>query len=108
VPCTQRRVAGGADATQRLLARLPGVQVVGRDAGGCCGAAGSQLLARPDQADALGDARAAALRAGRPALVVSSNYGCALHLAARLAAGGDPLPVVHPVTLLARRMGAEA
>jgi glycolate oxidase iron-sulfur subunit len=39
--------------------------------------------------------------------VVTSNLGCALHLAAGLRGdGGPPLEVMHPATLLARRIAA--
>jgi len=104
VPCTQRHALRDRDASERLLARLPGVRVVARVDAGCCGAAGSQLLGNPAQADALGDAQARALVAADADLVVTPNWGCARHLAARAAADGAPLAPVHPVTLLARRL----
>ncbi len=105
VPCTQRHALRDPDASERLLARMPGVRVVARIDTGCCGAAGSQLLGNPTQADALGDAQASALAAAGAELVVSPNWGCARHLAARANADGVALAPIHPVTLLARRLG---
>jgi glycolate oxidase iron-sulfur subunit len=104
VPCTQRNALRDADASERLLARMPGVRVVARVDRGCCGAAGSQLLGNPAQADALGDAQAGALIDAGAELVVSPNWGCARHLAARAQAAGRALAPIHPVTLLARRL----
>lgn len=104
VPCTQRHALHDRDASERLLARLPGVRVVARVDSGCCGAAGSQLLGNPAQADTLGDAQARALAAAGAELVVSPNWGCARHLAARARADGVALAPIHPVTLLARRL----
>jgi glycolate oxidase iron-sulfur subunit len=104
-PCTQRHALRDADASERLLARLPGVRVVARVDHGCCGAGGSQLLGNPAQADALGDVQAGALADAGAELVVSPNWGCARHLAARAHAAGRALAPIHPVTLLARRLG---
>lgn len=104
VPCTQRHGLRDRDATERLLARLPGVQVVARVDAGCCGAAGSQLLGNPDQADALGNTQARALAAADAEVVVSPNWGCARHLAACATREGLVLAPVHPVQVLARRL----
>jgi glycolate oxidase iron-sulfur subunit len=105
VPCTQRHALRDMDASERLLARMPGVRVVARIDQGCCGAAGDQLLGNPAQADALGDVQARALADSGAEIVVSPNWGCARHLAARAHAAGRALAPVHPVTLLARRLG---
>jgi glycolate oxidase iron-sulfur subunit len=104
VPCTQRNALRDHDASERLLARLPGVRVVARVDRGCCGAAGSQLIGNPAQADALGAAQARALATSGAEVVVAPNWGCARHLAACAAAEGLALAPVHPVSLLARRL----
>jgi glycolate oxidase iron-sulfur subunit len=96
LPCTQQAVTGTAPALRRLLARIPGLQVVELPDTGCCGAAGLHQLEEP--------ARAAALRAPLLGLlancgageVLSSNIGCRLHLAPAV-----DLPVRHPLELIA-------
>lgn len=97
LPCTQRNVVGSAPALRRLLARVPGLEVIELDAGyGCCGAAGTQMLTEPERA---ADYRAPLLRqfadSGATRLL-SANIGCRLHLGAALAA-----PVAHPLEFLA-------
>lgn len=96
LPCTQRNVVGSSRATAALLARIPGLEVVPLDAGGCCGSAGTAMLLDPARAAAfraplLDQARAAGVGA-----IASANIGCRLHLAD--AAG---VPVVHPLELVA-------
>lgn len=97
LPCTQRNVVGSAPALRRLLARVPGLEVIELNAGyGCCGAAGTQMLTEPERA---ADYRAPLLRqfadSGATRLL-SANIGCRLHLSAALAA-----PVAHPLEFLA-------
>lgn len=97
LPCTQRHVTRSAPALQRLLARVPGLDVVVLDAGyGCCGAAGSQMLLDPERAASYRQPlveQAAACGATR---LLSANLGCRLHLA-----GTSTVPVQHPLELLA-------
>lgn len=96
LPCTQQAVTGTAPALRRLLARIPGLQVIVLADTGCCGAAGLHQLEQP--------ARASALRAPLLALLancsadelLSANIGCRLHLAP-----AAPLPVRHPLELIA-------
>lgn len=103
-PCTQRNVIRRGDALRRLLARVPGLEVVELDAAsGCCGAAGSHFISAPEAADALLAPKLAAAARLAPDLILSSNIGCSLHLAAGLRrAGGIRPEVVHPLRLLAR------
>lgn len=104
-PCSHRHVVGDADAARRLLAMLPGVEVIPVSAGlGCCGAAGPHLLAHPAQADALAQPIVDAIAAMQLDAIATSNVGCALHLAERLALRGITLPVRHPVAFLVDRL----
>lgn len=89
-----------------LLRRIPGATVfslAGNDQ--CCGAAGAYFLTQPEMAAALLADKIEAVKAGAARTLVSSNIGCALHLAAGLKAAGIDVEVLHPVTLLARQMG---
>lgn len=104
VPCTQRNVTGGVDAMLELLRRIPDAEIGMLDAAhGCCGAAGTYMLSEPVMADRLLDHKLDAI-AGRGAdLIVSSNIGCTLHLAAGLRRRGLTVPVLHPLALLAQQ-----
>ena len=100
VPCTQRNVVGSAPALRRLLARVPGLEVVDLDAGhGCCGAAGSNMLTDPARADAFRLPLLDQLQVRGATRVLSANIGCRLHLA-----NGTPIPVQHPLELLAEAL----
>lgn len=97
LPCTQRNVVGSVPALRRLLARVPGLEVVELDAGhGCCGAAGSNMLLDPTRADAFRQPLLAQLQASGARRVLSANIGCRLHLA-----NGTRIAVQHPLELLA-------
>lgn len=97
LPCTQRNVVGSVPALRRLLARVPGLEVVELDAGhGCCGAAGSNMLLDPERAGALREPLLDQFRSSGASRVLSANIGCRLHLG-----NGTPAPVQHPLELLA-------
>lgn len=100
LPCTLHTVPGALAATRRLLARIPGLEVVELDAGhGCCGAAGTQMLVDPARAAAFRSPLVDALHASGATRLLSANIGCRLHLsqAARV-------PVQHPLELLAEAL----
>ena len=100
LPCTQRNAVGSVPALRRLLARIPGLEVVELNAGyGCCGAAGTQMLTEPGRADDYRRPLLAQLHASGATRLLSANIGCRLHLA-----NGTTLPVLHPVELLAQAL----
>lgn len=97
LPCTQRRDPHAVQSLRRLLARVPGLVVIELDGGfGCCGAAGTQMLVDPAQAEALRAPLLEQVAASGVDAVLSANLGCRLHLA-----NGTRLPVLHPLELLA-------
>lgn len=102
-PCTLRNVVKAEGAVRALLARIPGLQVEAM-AAACCGAAGSYFLTQPAMADALAQAKVEQTAAARPDYVLSSNAGCAMHLAAALRRAGVIAPVWHPLRLLAQQL----
>jgi glycolate oxidase iron-sulfur subunit len=107
-PCLMRNVLHCQDKPYDLLRRIPGATVVplaGNDQ--CCGAAGTYFLTQPDMAASLLADKIGAVKASGAQILVSSNIGCAMHLAAGLKAAGIEIEVVHPITLLARQMGYE-
>jgi glycolate oxidase iron-sulfur subunit len=105
LPCTQRNILRRPDAVAQLLAHIPGLELEplgGNDQ--CCGAAGSYMLTEPGLANALRQPKLDAARAQQPALLLSNNIGCALHLAAGLQEQGIEMALMHPVVLLAQSL----
>ena len=108
LPCTQTNVAGTDTALVQLLKRIPALDVsrVPRPPH-CCGAAGSHLLEFPERAAQLRDAALRQVATLAPQLLLSSNIGCRLHLAAGMDTQGLALPTMHPLSLLARQLQQE-
>lgn len=102
-PCTMRNVVRRDRAVRALLARIPELDIVELDSG-CCGAAGSYFVERPAMADALLAPKLEHIEAEKPLFVLSSNAGCALHLAGGLRRAGITTAVVHPAQLLAQQL----
>lgn len=104
-PCTHRHRLGGNAAVFRLLARIPELVVEPlTDSPRCCGSAGTYLLDQPALSSRLLDDTLAPILETRPDILVTTNVGCALHLAAGLAETGIAIEVCHPVELLARQL----
>ncbi|OBS08066.1 (Fe-S)-binding protein [Acidihalobacter prosperus] len=104
-PCSLKHAMHGEAAVHALLARLPGVELIElTHEGRCCGAAGRHMIDHPKMADALADERISELTSQPPDLLVSSNIGCALHLRAALRRADVTVDIVHPVSLIARRI----
>lgn len=105
VPCSQRNRLGDEDAAFALLRRIPGIRLVPLpDNAFCCGAAGTYLLQRPLLSRALLAPKLASLAALRTSILVTTNTGCALHLAAGAREAGVEVEVLHPVELIDRQM----
>ena len=97
LPCTQRNVVQSVVALRRLLARVPGLDVIELDAGfGCCGAAGTQMLTDPLRADDYRRPLLAQFEAAGATRLLSANIGCRLHFA-----NGTDRVVQHPLEFLA-------
>ncbi|WP_296811114.1 (Fe-S)-binding protein [Thiocapsa sp.] len=107
-PCSHRNQLGGNAAVHRLLARIPGLAVTPMPSGqGCCGAAGTYLLQHPAMAEALLADLLAPVRLDAPDVIVTTNPGCALHLAAGVREAGLDIAVLHPVELIAAALDPE-
>lgn len=108
-PCSLRNVLHGQAALYELLRRIPGTEITplaGNDQ--CCGAGGAYRLTQPKMSELLLADKVAAIKAGGARIIVSANFGCALHLAAGARRAGLDVEVLHPVVLLARQMGYKA
>ncbi len=105
-PCTLKNVVKGDDAVRRLLEKIPGIEIVALDSKDrCCGAAGSYFITQPVMADQLLKEKLVMTRALAPDIIISSNIGCSMHLAAGLRREGIKAELLHPVSLLARQLG---
>jgi glycolate oxidase iron-sulfur subunit len=104
VPCTQSNVARSEDALMKLLQRIPELDVRRLATPPyCCGAAGSHVLQFPERARQLRNDMLSHISTLDVQMVLSSNIGCRLHLAAGLAEEASPLQTMHPLTLLAQQ-----
>ncbi|PTU30659.1 (Fe-S)-binding protein [Stenotrophobium rhamnosiphilum] len=105
-PCTLKNVMKGGDAVRALLEKIPGVEIVALDSKDrCCGAAGSYFITQPEMADQLLAEKLVMTRVLVPDIIISSNIGCSMHLAAGLRREGIKAELLHPVSLLARQLG---
>ena len=105
VPCSQRNLLHDPEAAFDLLGRLPGLTLAPLpDNSTCCGGAGTYMLREPRLSQALLDDKVRHLRELTPTLLITSNTGCALQLAAGLRRAGLATEVCHPVELIVRQL----
>ena len=90
-PCSLVNVLRQTQGPYQLLRRIPGLTVLA-------------LLTESSLTRRLQSDKIAALRKMAPDILVSSNLGCALHLAEGLREAGLSIEVLHPVTLIARQI----
>lgn len=92
-----------------LLRLIPGVSLVElQESAWCCGSAGVYAITQPDQAQALLERKVRHISSTTASIVAAANPGCQLQIARGLADAGLSVPVVHPVSVLARAYRAEA
>lgn len=104
-PCLLKNVMREEQGALKLLQQVPGIKIIPLpETLPCCGSAGSYMLDHPAMAKTLlEDVLSAGLEMSAD-YFVSSNIGCALHIAAGLRERGIVMKVVHPVVLLARQL----
>jgi glycolate oxidase iron-sulfur subunit len=88
---------------RQILQQIPELELV--DPQGweiCCGSAGVYNLLQPEAADDLGRRKVRDLLATGAEAIAAANPGCTLQITAKLKEAGRPLPVYHPMELLAR------
>jgi glycolate oxidase iron-sulfur subunit len=93
---------------RELLAAIPELELleVADEAQICCGSAGIFNLVQPEPAAALGERKARHLLATGADAIAAGNPGCAAQLDRHLRELGEPLPIHHPIELLARSLAA--
>jgi glycolate oxidase iron-sulfur subunit len=105
LPCSQRHALKETQVVIDLVNRIPGIElIVLGDAASCCGAAGDYCVTHPFQADELLARTLLPLDNHPPPLLLSSNIGCALHLASGCEARGWNIEVMHALTLMDRQL----
>jgi glycolate oxidase iron-sulfur subunit len=93
--CHARHGQGLVREPRRLLARIPGLEVVTpAEAEACCGSAGTYSLRHPEISAAMGRRKAERLAETRPDLVVTTNPGCLGQIADGLALVAPEVPIV--------------
>jgi glycolate oxidase iron-sulfur subunit len=103
LPCSQRNRLRDEGAARELLRRLPYLELVDLpDNAFCCGAAGTYLLEQPTLSRTLLQPKIDHLAQLGARVLVTTNTGCALHLAAGIQEAGLAVEVLHPVQLIAR------
>jgi glycolate oxidase iron-sulfur subunit len=91
------------DQPRELLHGIPELELVEpREWELCCGSAGIYNLVKPEPAAELGERKARNLLDTGAEAVAAANPGCALQITAHTERLGKPLPVLHPMELLAR------
>ena len=102
--CSLRRLPGAVASVTELLRRIPGIDLQTLADSGCCGAAGSYLLLQPSMAERLRQSILQLVGKHACDILVTSNTGCALHLAAGLETSQSKIELMHPVQLLAQQL----
>ncbi|WP_374090622.1 (Fe-S)-binding protein [Methylomicrobium lacus] len=104
-PCSLKNVMREEQGALALLRQIPELKVIELPkTTHCCGAAGSYVLKYPEMADTLADQVLEAVIATQADTLITSNIGCALHLAAGLKERGKTIQALHPLVLLARQL----
>jgi glycolate oxidase iron-sulfur subunit len=104
-PCTQRNVLKQEGISRRLLALIPGLDLLDMPLEyGCCGAGGLNQIEQEDIGAALLGPILDWLKREQPDVIVCPNAGCSLHLQAGMKQLGISCELTHPVQLLASLM----
>ena len=100
-PCHLIHTQGVADAPRRLLASLPGVELVSHpNPDQCCGAAGIYNLTQRDLSGKILDTKMDALATVNPERIATGNPGCMMQLRRGVEERGMNTRVQHPIELL--------
>lgn len=103
--CHLAHAQGIRDAPRELLRGIPELELIEPDEWEiCCGSAGVYNLLQPEAAAELGERKARNLAATQVDVIAAANPGCAIQIARYLE---RPIPIVHPVELLARSLRGE-
>jgi glycolate oxidase iron-sulfur subunit len=100
-PCHLLHAQRLASPPLRVLAAIPGLQLVPLEGGEhCCGSAGIYNLVEPEVSDTVLAPKLAHIAESRAPLVATGNPGCLMQIGAGLHRAGGGVRAVHPVDLL--------
>jgi glycolate oxidase iron-sulfur subunit len=101
-PCHLLHAQKVREAPARVLAAVPGLEVVSLEGSErCCGSAGLFSLIEPAMSQAVLASKLEAMARTGADVIVTGNPGCLMHIGAGALLAGLPLSVRHPVELLA-------
>jgi glycolate oxidase iron-sulfur subunit len=108
--CHLAHAQGVRKPPRELLRSIPGLELleVATEPGMCCGSAGIYNLVQPQAAAELGERKARNVLATGADVIAAGNPGCAAQLDLHLRRLGRPLPVRHPIELLAESIAGAA
>lgn len=102
-PCSLKNIMQAEQGAWQLMKHIPDAEIVPMpEIIKCCGSAGSYMLEHPVMAKALLEDLLKEVQDEKPCYLITSNIGCALHIAAGLREKGITLEVLHPVVLINR------
>jgi glycolate oxidase iron-sulfur subunit len=105
-PCHLAHAQRITDAPRKLLAMIPGINIVPLpESDMCCGAAGTYSLNQPDLSARLGQRKVRHLLQTTAQELITANIGCSLQIARHLQSSGSGIPVKHVIELLAESYG---
>lgn len=98
-PCSGRNVLKNQKSVYALLQKIPNLNIKAlADNQICCGSGGSYMLTHPENAQQLRDLKQQIIHDAKVDLVVSSNFGCVIHLKS------EQTNVLHPLIFLAAQL----
>jgi L-lactate dehydrogenase complex protein LldE len=96
------RGIGLTDQAERLIASIPGVELVPiKNAEQCCGFGGAFCVNEPHLSSEIGKAKVATLLENQPDEIVSGDMGCLMHLGGMIKHEGNPIRIRHYAEILA-------
>ena len=104
-PCSQRFPLSTHEKAYEFLKRIPGIDLIPLPENNiCCGAGGSYMLTHPEMSSDIRAEKLKHLQSTETNILVTSNIGCALHLASGIFQENMDVVVAHPVELLAQQI----
>ncbi|ANM29408.1 hypothetical protein ABI59_07125 [Acidobacteria bacterium Mor1] len=105
-PCHLLHAQGVSSAPRRLLASIPGVELVPlEEAEMCCGSAGVYNLVQPELSHKILERKLEHVAESGAEVIVTANPGCHLQLTAGLRRSGSSVRVMHLMELLDETAG---